>query len=475
MAVFTKKRVIRGLVLLLVLAAVYLGYANREYAGQLPIGCGFKAQILCSGVFVSGRDPKTIAAEDIGFHPLFKLMKANIDRDEKSVTASLFGIGLFKKKAVAIEGLGSVLLSGVSESAVRAWKPEIPAPQPAHPETAAWPTGDFIPEGTLPSEIDKARLDAAVAGLFQEPNPKHPIRTRAVIVVYDGRIVAERYAPGYGPETRLNSWSMAKSIGNALIGILYGRGKLDIFGPAPVPEWQAPDDPRQAITIDQLLRMSSGLEWFEAYADHPISDVNRMLFTVPDMAGFAARKPLLAERGKKWEYSSGTANLLSRVIKSVLGGQGEYWAFPRRELFNKIGMRSAVFECDASGTFIASSLVFATARDFARFGLLYLQDGLWEGQRILPEGWVAYTTTPTPPAPRGEYGAEFWLNAGSPSNPENRPYPRLPRDLFSCEGYQGQAIAVIPSRKLVAVRLGMTYDDNWGMGPFLESVLAAIR
>jgi len=475
MSVFTKKRVVRGMILLLVVAAVYLGYTNREYVGQLPIGCGFKAEILCSGIFTSGRDPKTVEAEDIGFHPLFKIIKAKVDYEHKSVTASLFGLGLFQKKAVYIEGFGAVLLSGVREDAVRAWKPTIPSSEPAHPEAVAWPTGDLVPEGSFPSGIDEGRLDATVSGLFQEHNPNHLLRTRAVLVVYDGRIVAERYAPGYGPETRLTSWSAAKSVGNALIGILCGRGKLDIFKPAPVPEWQAPGDPRQAISVDQLLRMSSGLEWFEAYADHPISDVNRMLFTVPDMAGFAAKKPLAAEPGTKWEYSSGTSLLLSRIIRNVLGSPNEYWAFPRRELFNKIGMRSAVLECDASGTFITSSLLYATARDFARFGLLYLNDGVWQGERILPESWVAYSTTPTPPAALGQYGAQFWLNKGTPTKSEGRLFPRLPQDFYSCEGYQGQMIAVIPSRKLVVVRLGMTYDDNWGMGKFLEDVLAAIK
>jgi CubicO group peptidase (beta-lactamase class C family) len=475
MSVFTKKRVVRGIILLLVLAAVYLGYSNREYVGQLPIGCGFKAKILCSAVFTSSRDPKTVEAEDIGFHPLFKIIKAKVDYEHKSVTASIFGLGLFQNKAVYIDGVGAVLLSGVREDAVRAWKPAIPLPEPAHPEAAAWPTGDLVPEGSLPSGIDEGRLDATVSGLFQEPNPKHLIRTRAVLIVYDGRIVAERYAPGYGPETRLISWSMAKSVTNSLIGILYGRGKLDIFRPAAVPEWQAPGDPRHAITIDQLMRMSSGLEWFEAYADHPISDVNRMLFTRPDMAGYTAKKPLVAEPGTKWEYSTGTTLLLSRIIRDVIGNQNDYLAFPRRDLFNKIGMRSAVLECDASGSFIAGSFLYATARDFTRFGLLYLNDGVWQGERILPEGWVAYSTTPTPPAPLGQYGAQFWLNKGTPAKPEGRLFSRLPQDFFSCEGYQGQMIAVFPSRKLVVVRLGMTYDDNWGMGKFLEDVLAAIK
>jgi CubicO group peptidase (beta-lactamase class C family) len=220
--------------------------------------------------------------------------------------------------------------------------------------------------------------------------------------------------------------------------------------------------------------MSSGLEWVEAYAERPVSDVNIMLLLKPDMAGFAASKPLAAKPDKVWHYSSGTANIISRIIRHVLGNRETYWEFPRRELFNKLGMRSAVWETDASGTFIGSSYLYATARDYARFGLLYLNDGVWQGERILPEGWVAYSTTPTPDAPKGQYGALFWLNGGRDSNPADRRFPRLPGDAFFAMGYQGQTIAVIPSRKLVVVRLGMTYDDNWGMETFIRSVLDAV-
>jgi CubicO group peptidase (beta-lactamase class C family) len=162
------------------------------------------------------------------------------------------------------------------------------------------------------------------------------------------------------------------------------------------------------------------------------------------------------------------------MIRDVLGSREEYWAFPRRELFNKIGMRSAVWGADASGTFIGSSYLYAAARDYARFGLLFLNDGVWQGQRILPEGWVAYTTTPTPAALKGQYGAHFWLNRGKTSDPAGRRYPQLPQDTFFAVGYQGQIIAIIPSHKLVIVRLGMTYDDNWGMETFIKSVLSAI-
>jgi CubicO group peptidase (beta-lactamase class C family) len=152
-----------------------------------------------------------------------------------------------------------------------------------------------------------------------------------------------------------------------------------------------------------------------------------------------------------------------------------YWNFPRRELFNKLGMYNTIWGTDATGTFVGSSFLYATARDYARFGMLYLNDGVWQGERILPEGWVAYSTTPTPAAPQGQYGAHFWLNRGKGSEPNNRPYPQLPADSFFAMGYQGQTIAIIPSRRLVVVRLGMTYDDNWGMEPFMKTILGAIN
>jgi CubicO group peptidase (beta-lactamase class C family) len=293
-------------------------------------------------------------------------------------------------------------------------------------------------------------------------------------VVHEGRIVAERYAPGIDKDTPLLSWSMAKSFTNALVGILVKQGKLSVKDPAPVPEWASAGDPRRAISLDEIMRMSSGLEWFEDYTEHPVSDVNRMLFLQPDMGAYAAAKPLAARPGSRWSYSSGSTNIVCRILRDAAGGREAFWAFPRRELFNKIGMRSAVWGVDASGIIIGSSYLYATARDYARFGLLCLNDGIWEGERILPEGWMAYSTTPTPPAPLGQYGAFFWLNHGDPGDPSKRPYPGLPTDLFLALGYQGQAIIIVPSRRVVIVRLGMTYDDNWGMPKFVKTVLASI-
>ena len=278
MRILTKKRIAIGLVVILFIAASFIGYKNRGYFEQLPIGSAFKAKVLCAAVFVSGRDPVVVEREDMGFHPLFKVFKAKINREEKSVTCSLFGTGLLEKKAVYVDQLGAVLLSGVEEKSIRAWKPAISRPEPANPEMLPWPTGDLMPADPTPANIDGAKIASAVDGLFIESNPKKKLYTRAVLVVHNGRIIAERYGKGINKDTPLLSWSIAKSFTNAIVGILVKEGKISIQAPVAVPEWQMTDDPRRLITLDQLLRMSSGLEWVESYTERPVSDVNIMLF-----------------------------------------------------------------------------------------------------------------------------------------------------------------------------------------------------
>ncbi|MHB8056166.1 MAG: serine hydrolase domain-containing protein [Candidatus Aminicenantales bacterium] len=471
------KRIVLTL-LVLILAAGVSFVAKNRYLQMISIGTGSKAKIMCSSVFLSGRAPAVIEAEDLGFHPLYKLFKVKVNAEAKSVTCSLLGTGLFESKAVYREGAGGVLLSGgVKQDAVRAW------PTPAvnveieqkDPGAVDWPTGDRMTLYPDFTNIDRARVKAAADRLFVESDPKHVLRTRAVIVIHDGCLIYEKYGPRIAKNTRLLSWSMAKSFTNALVGILVGQGKLSLKDPAPVAEWAGDGDPRRAVTLDQLLRMSSGLEWIEAYADRPVSDVNTMLFRKADMGAFAAAKPLASPPDSVWNYSSGTANLVQRIIRDACGSTEAYVDFPRRALFDRIGMRSAVWERDASGRFVGSSYLYATARDFARFGLLCLNDGVWLGERILPEGWMKYSTTPTPAASQGQYGAMFWLNAGDPGKPETRRYPKVPADAFFCWGYQGQSIAVLPSQKLVVVRLGMTYDDEWGEQDFLAEIVSAIK
>lgn len=473
MNIFTKKRICFGIIIILVLAIAYFVFSNLDLIKAAPNGVGYKAKILCSGIFVSNRDEESILSKDLSYPPDLNIINAKVDYENKSVTTSVFGI--IKEKAIYRAGQGCTILSDKSEAELRSQSAEILAPLPENPETVPWPTGDLMLSGEIPPNVDRELLDEAMLKVFFEHHPERPRRTRAVVVVYDGKIISEHYAPGFSKNTLLLGWSMTKSVTNALVGILVGQGKLSIYDPASVPEWKEPGDPRGDITLDQLLRMSSGLKFFEAYAENPLSDVSTMLFHKPDTGAFAANMPLETEPDQKWSYSSGTTNIISRVIRQTIGNQAEYASFPRRVLFNRIGMRSAIMEMDASGTYVGSSYMYATARDWARFGLLYLNDGVWEGERILPEGWVAFSSTPTSTAPQGLYGAHFWLNRGTPNNPEDRPFPQLPTDMFLAQGVQGQAVVIIPSFKLVIVRLGMSHYGDWGFVSLVEDILHAIK
>jgi CubicO group peptidase (beta-lactamase class C family) len=291
-------------------------------------------------------------------------------------------------------------------------------------------------------------------------------------VVYDGRIITERYAPGFTKDTPLLGWSMTKSVTNALVGILVQQEKMNLKDSALMPGWRKKDDPRRNITLDQLLRMSSGLKFLEQY-DNITSDVNTMLFTKYSASDYAADNPLGVDPDTQWYYSSGTTNIITRIARLASQlSQSEWFRFPREELFNRIGMNSAVIEPDPSGNFVGSSYMYATARDWARFGLLYLNDGVWKGNRILPEDWVSYSTTPTPHSLPGEaYGAQFWLNFPNPD-----PWlPFLPDDAFMALGHESQAVIMIPSRNTIVVRLGLYRGDDYKSPlAFVENVLQSL-
>jgi CubicO group peptidase (beta-lactamase class C family) len=464
------KRGVAFLAIVLIAAVVIAGW----YLGRaIPIGTGYVAKYICSSVFISGRDDRTVFEEDVSpVNPLAKIVSYSVDRKGKAVTADTFG--LFESKAIYREGCGCTLVVRIPEEELMKQPIAAASSRKTLPPDIAWPAGNRESLEALPPGVDAAELEKAVDAAFAEVSREKIKMTRAVLVVYDGRLIAERYAPGFNSNMPLLGWSMSKSITNALVGILVKKGELKLQDPAPVQEWQKQGDPRRGITLDDLLRMSSGLKFDETY--EPIHDVTNMLYSSADFAAYAASKPLEAAPGTKWSYSSGTANIISRIIRhAVEKDYPNYYNFLRQELFDKIGMASAVMEPDPSGTFVGSSYTFATPRDWARFGLLYLQDGVWQGERILPEGWVKYTTTPAPEAPKGEYGALFWLNAGSGPDPYNRMWPSISRDAYAAEGYQEQTVIIIPSRKLVLVRFGATsVSKAWDSETFIASVLRAL-
>ena len=456
------------LLLFLVIAAVW--YVWRA----IPIGTGYAAKYLCSTTFISHREPHLVWEEEVKpINPLSAFIRWRVDMQDSSVTASAFGRS---SKAIHRRGCGCTLLSGVTETQLRNQtffrRPDsVSMPELGRP----WPKGDGAPVDPQSLGLDTALLDRAADYAFSEPSADRPRKTRALLVVYDGKLILERYASGYSADTPILGWSMTKSLTNALVGILVQKGELDIYERAPVPEWSDPADPRHPITTDHLLRMSSGLAFQEVY--QPLFDATKMLYRSSDFAAYAAQKPLKHPPDSVWSYSSGSANIVARIVRLRAEGLYEpYYDFLNRELFHKIGMSSAVIEPDPSGTFVGSSYGFATPRDWARFGLLYLQDGVWNGERILSEGWVEYSTTPTPNnAPMGEYGAMFWLNAGAPGNPQSRKWPDAPTDMFVAQGYMEQRVMMIPSKHLIVVRFGATADrEAWDSNEFLKLLLPAL-
>jgi len=253
------------------------------------------------------------------------------------------------------------------------------------------------------------------------------------------------------------------------VGILVKQGKLKVEDAAPILEWK--NDSRSKISLHNLLQASSGLSWSESYFS-PTADFHQMFIRSDDKGGYAASKELVHEPGSFFQYSSGTTNLISRMIRHTVGDEA-YYKFPYENLFYKIGMNHALMEVDASGTFVASSYSFATARDWARFGMLYANDGVWNGERILPEGWVKYTVTPAPAAELGKYGAQWWLNAGEKNNPAMRKYPDLPRDAYWADGFEEQFVMVIPSKDLVVVRLGVSHH-GFDFSKLVNGVISAL-
>ena len=350
---------------------------------------------------------------------------------------------------------------------------------PQQPDGVPWPT-EAWPTAKLDSRVDAAALEGLLDRAFSDPEPEDMERTHSVVIVQHGAIVAERHAHDATPDTAFHSWSMAKSVTQCLAGILVRQGRLDIHSPIPVAEW-ADDDPRSRITIDQMLRMVDGLRFREAehlgggavrYWPAEESDVIPMLFGEgkDDVAGFAATLPKVAEPEERWNYNSGGSNLLARVVSDVVSGGSTDPAtrkkamldFMQDELFERLGMKSPDPSFDGMGNFIGGSHCHASSRDFARFGLLYLRDGVWDGERILPEGWVDYTRTPGRAAD-GLYGAHFWTIPGS-------------LGLFACQGMGGQRVLISPKLDLVVVRQGKTAPHKVGhVETYCKALVDAFR
>lgn len=458
-----KKIILRTLLVIVLSALAYGVY----YAWQsFPIISGYGSKNLCSCVMLAGRDPENVKKNELGIFPM-NLGSFEVNYADSSVTGTVFGLA--RRKAIYRKGLGCSLLVQMEEDEFRGLKANLASLPAVNQDSVKWPTGDLSSD-TILANVDNEKIKGVLDEAFSEPGPDKLRRTRAVVVVYDGKIIAERYADGFNQDSKLIAWSMTKSVTNAMVGVLARQGKLDVDAPAPVEAWK--NDERNSIKLDNLLRANSGLDWGENYGG--ASGVTNMLFKHKDMGGFAAESPLGTKPGEKWYYSSGTTNIISRIIREQVGDEN-YHKFPYEEILYKIGMFNTTIEPDANGTFVGSSYSYGPARDWARFGMLYLNDGVWNGERILPEGWVKYTTTPSSGTDRGQYGAQFWLNAGAKDDPSNRYYPDAPTDLYWADGFEGQNVFIIPSKKLVIVKMSLSQGDYLDDNKFLKEIIEAVE
>ena len=431
-----------------------IGYVVFTNYDRLNIISGYSAKNMSSSVFLAGRSLETTDSQDNNFSPI-DLAKDEVNYKSKSATASVFG--LMERKAIYKDGLGSILLNDDVDENAQFLIPN----RTKSSSNLPYPYGNEEIKDTVFATINYGQLQKAVDNAFDKDGTLVK-KTRAVVVLYKDQLIIEKYADGFNKNSRILGWSMTKSITSAVLGILEKQGKVSSTQTNLFPEWE--DDNRSKITLNNLLQMNSGLEWLEDY--NTMSDVSKMLFLETDMSQSQKQKPLIGKPNNSWNYSSGTSNLLSGFIRNQFKTHQEYLDFWYTELIDKIGMSSMVIETDLAGNYVGSSYGWATPRDWAKFGLLYLHKGNWNGEQLLNESWVDYSATPTNGS-NGQYGAHFWLNAGGV-------YPNVPKDLFSCNGYQGQRVFIIPSRELVVVRMGLTENSSFNFDEFLSEILAAI-
>jgi CubicO group peptidase (beta-lactamase class C family) len=429
--------------LAVVAAGGLAGWLHFAPPDLIRVGSAYTAKIVCSNVFIAGRNADEVLRVDVQApgHPLLRLMRLDVDKQAGTVSAGLFG-AFGKSLAIHQPGLGCTSIA--SGNANELLKQSLP--QASAPAAGLWPQGNDV----APSQ------DPAIAKILDDPGLQGP-GMRAIVMVHNGRIIGERYGEGFTNGTPLLGWSMAKTVNAAIVGTLVRDGRLKLDQDGVLALWAG--DGRGKITLANLMAMTPGLVFNEEYGD--VTDVTRMLFLAGDMALFATEKPLEAKPGMKWNYSSGTAVLLSRIWQNAVGVDA--LTYPQKALFGPLGMTSAVFETDQAGTFVGSSYLYATARDWARFGELMRLDGAWNGQQILAPGFALTMREPVEISDTGygpEYGkGQLWLRgpeAGTPAGVDPDAAFGVPDDIFWILGHDGQSTAVVPSKGLVVVRMGLT-------------------
>ncbi|WP_431243653.1 serine hydrolase domain-containing protein [Flavobacterium sp. P21] len=447
------KKFLKVLLLVMVLAFLYFGFTTYP---KLDLISGFSAKSVASGHFMDHRSLDLIQKTDNDIH-LLNLATNTINDAGKFATSAVYG--LKERKAIYRDGLGALLINDDYDIS----KPYLLPKRTKLVNNLPFPYGNNEPKDTAFANVDYAKLKKAIDDSFDKDGGKAK-RTRAVVVLYKDKLIGEKYDTGFNKDSKILGWSMTKSITSSAFGVLAKQGKIDIYKPAPIKEWQ--NDERKNITVNDLLHMNSGLEWEENYST--ICDATQMLFQSEDMGKVQMDKPAKYKPNTHWYYSSGTTNLLSRILRSQFKTQQEYLDFWYSAVIDKIGMNSMIVEQDMSGTFVGSSYGWATPRDWSKFGLLYLRKGNWNGEQILDESWVKYTATPTNTS-EGKYGAQFWLNAGGK-------FPDVPRDMFYCSGYQGQMVAIIPSLDMVIVRMGVREEEpGFDFNGFLKGIISSVK
>ena len=470
---WAKRIPVRVARLTLLAATIFgLAWAVLGVASALRIATASISHTLCSQTFISRLNPDDVYAETVKPWPGLRLVswaaRYHIDRVRQAVVVTLAGV--LKGRSEFKDGYGCIVVRD-GESPIR----DVPASE----GQSAQELPVALPDIAGPAAVEPAEegLRTALARAFSEPEEPPYRRVKAIVILHRGRVVAERYAPGYPIDTALAGYSVTKSVMNALIGILVREQRLSVADRAPVAAWSKADDPRHAITIDELLRMTSGLALDEAEGFGAPDTVSRMLYGERDMAGFAEGARLKDDPGTRWSYSSGNSIILSRILRDAVGGHAtDVIGFMQRELFAPLGMRNVTFELDATATPVGSKGMFASARDWARFGLLYLNDGVVGGRRILPPGWVAYSSSPTLDT---DYGAGFWTNAATNNAATGRIRGGMPPDAFYASGNLGQRVVIVPSMRLVVVRLGVSQDwpdfDMKGFVRLISDTIAALK
>ncbi len=459
------RTILIGLAVLVILAVAGLAISP---IGQVlvPVGVGIAAKHQCSLVFVGGLDPERARRlyVDPVLGPAPDLVTLEVNREDQSVTGSTLGV--YRARAVHREGLGCTLVHGADAA----------LPSAAELGLSPRPAPERLPLDTAHRDLtfDVASLEAALDRAFAPSAPDRPRNTFAVVVLQDGKLVAERYAEDIDFDTPLPGWSMTKSVTATLAGILAREDRVDMDAPGAIELYRGTDDPRSAITLDHLLRMTSGLEISER--QDGLDPTSQLLFLEPDAAAYSAARPLQKEPGTYYSYMSGSTVLaMARVQDIIEGGLAADREWVQEVLFRPLAMHTAVIEPDQSGTFIGGSFMLAGAHDWARFGQLYADGGVTaQGQRLIDSSWVDYVSTHTEQSgSRSQflrYGSGFWLAGARPGENGDRPFPA---DTIYASGFQGQYIMISPTENIVVVRLGADTGGGTGIMDLYGSVLAA--